>query len=269
MDRYKLRKNTTPHSLSFTKNEIEELWRNGGDEKYTIGSNFFLDRRNKVVQSWKVFTRHQKLGVLPEGFDASKKNIGFFNSSMDEYEGIPDFNNRLYEDDNAGIEKICQSFLGNENYHFYLRVHPNLKGLDNTQNKTIAGMGGKFNNLTIIQADANIDTYALMEAVDLVITFGSTMGVEALFWNKPALSLGRCFYEDLEGIIQPGDHEEVIHYINNIPIAASNTGAIKYGYWCISFGTKFSYFKADRFVFQESFWVKGSAHRLFHGSKAK
>jgi hypothetical protein len=274
-DRYNLRKNSTPHAISVVKTEIDDLWLNSGDEKYTIGKNFFLDRRNKVVQSWKVYTDEQKVGLLPEGFDVSKKNICFFNSSMDEYEGIPDHNNQLYEDDNAGIERICQSFLGNENYHFYLRVHPNLKGLDNAQNKTIAGLGAKFNNLTIIKADETIDTYALMDAVDLVVTFGSTMGIEALFWNKPSLLLGRAFYESLEGIIQPGNHEEAIRYISNIPVVLSNDSAVKYGYWCISFGTKYSYFKSDG-LFSGEFMgkrigpsliskIKGKVNRVLNG----
>jgi len=245
MDRYMLRKNSTPHSIAFVKTEIDELWGNGGDEKIMTGKKFFLDRRNKVVQSWSVYTKDQEVGSLPAGFDKTKKNIAFFNSSMDEYEGIPDFSNPLYEDDNIGIGNICQSFLDNENYHFYLRVHPNLKGLDNAQNRAINNLGARFNNLTIIQAADSIDTYELMEAVDLVITFGSTMGVEALYWNKPALLLGKAFYEGLEGIIQPKDHEEVVYYINNMPVAASNASAVKYGYWCISYGTKFNHFEAD------------------------
>jgi hypothetical protein len=245
IDRYMLRKNSTPHSILFAKAEIEKLWLEAGPEKYKIGENFFLDRRNKVVQSWSVFTEEQKAGLLPEGFDKSKKNIGFFNSSMDEYEGIPDFNNPLYEDDNVGVEKICTSFLNDENYHFYLRVHPNLKGLDNAQNREIMNLGAKLSNLTIIAADEEIDTYALMEAVDLVITFGSTIGVEALFWEKPSLLLGRAFYEALTGIIQPVNHNEVIKYIRDIPPVVSSESAMKFGYWCISFGIIFKHFNAD------------------------
>lgn len=245
VDRYMLRENSTPHSIVFVKEEIERLWLNGSEDKYNIGKNFFLDRRNKVVQSWSVFTNDQEIGTLPAGFDKSKRNIGIFNSSMDEYEGIPDFINLLYENDNFGIEKICQSFINNEYYHFYLRVHPNLKGLDNTQNKAIMNLGAKFNNLTIIHADENIDTYALMEAVDLVITFGSTIGIEAVFWNKPSLLLGRAVYEDLDGVLRASDHEGVIRVIIDTPVGGSNNGSVKYGYWSIVFGVKFEYFKAD------------------------
>jgi hypothetical protein len=244
IDRYIFRLNSTPHSIAFAKGDIERTWLAAGDEKYTIGRNFYLDRRNKVVQSWSVFTDGQKDGLLPAGFDKKKKNIGFFNSSMDEYEGIPDFNNPLYKDDNDGIEKICLSFLHLDNYHFYLRVHPNLKGLDNAQTKEIEKLA-RLKNLTIIRAEENIDTYALMEAVDVVVTFGSTTGIEAVFWNKPSLLLGRIFHEDLDGIIKPKNHDEAVNYIKDTPIIESNDSALKYGYWAITFGTKFEYFEAD------------------------
>jgi hypothetical protein len=164
---------------------------------------------------------------------------------MDEYEGIPDHHNPLYNNDNIGIESLCQSFSSDENYHFYLRVHPNLKDIDNAQNKAITALGAKFTNLTIIGAGEKIDTYALMDAVDLVITFGSTMGAEAFFWKKPSLLLGRAFYEGIKGIIQPTSHEEVIELIKNIPSVAANEDILKYGYWIVTFGTKFTYFKPD------------------------
>jgi len=245
IDRYMLRKNSTPHSIAFAKNEMEQMWQNAGPEKVTIGENFFKDRRNKVVQSWSVFTEEQKDGVLPVGFDRSKKNICFFNSSMDEYEGIPDFNNPLYADDNEGIKQICDSFINRPEYHFYLRVHPNLKGLDNAQNKAIANLKKSCLNLTIIEAYEEIDTYALMEAADMVVTFGSTIGIESLYWKKPSLLLGKAFYEDLEGIIKPASHEEAVRFIIDPPVINSNNSALKYGYWSITFGVPFKHFTAD------------------------
>jgi hypothetical protein len=245
LDRYMLRKNSIPHSLEYTFEEIEELWAEGGGEKEKIGTDFFLDRRNRVTQSWSSFTEEQKIGALPAGYNSDKVNIGIFNSSMDEYEGIEGFHNPVYIDDHDAIEKICTSFLTNENFHFYLRVHPNLKGLDNTQNREIDKLAVKFKNLTVIPAESAIDTYALMEAVNLVVTFGSTMGIEAMFWNKPAILVGRAFYEKLSGVMQPKSHEDVLFYINNIPASGFRNSAVKYGYWGISYGFKFQYFNPE------------------------
>ncbi|MES2394582.1 MAG: hypothetical protein V4549_01180 [Bacteroidota bacterium] len=245
IDRYMFRKNSTPHSLTFVKAEIEDLWEKGSNNKEEIGKKFFEDRRNKIIQTWHVYTEKQIEGSLPMGFDPNKRNIGIFNSSMDEYEGIADYNNKLYKDDNEGIEKICASFIDYPEYHFYLRVHPNLKGLKNTQNKKIIEIGKRYKNITIISAEDKIDSYALMEAVEAVISFASTMGVEALYWNKPSILLGRSFYEDFEGIIVPNDHDQAIRIIKEKKNVTSPLSAIKYGYWCVTYGTKFEFFNAE------------------------
>jgi len=245
LDRYMFRKNSTPHNIAFVKKEMEELWKNGPDDKEEIGRKFFEDRRNKVIQQWHVFTENQVEGDLPAGFDQAKRNIGIFNSSMDEYEGIADFNNKLYTDDNEGIEQICKDFLPYPEFHFYLRVHPNLAGLDNAQNKKIAEIKERYSNLTVIPPDDKIDSYALMEAVEAVISFGSTMGIEAIYWHKPSILLGRAFYENLDGLIKPGNHPEVVQSIKNKKETQTGLSAIKYGYWCLTYGTKFELFKPE------------------------
>lgn len=245
IDRYMFRKNSTPHTLAFVKSEIEELWRNAPQDKIEIGRSFFEDRRNKVIQTWHVFTKSQINGTLPANFDKAKYNIGIFNSSMDEYEGIPDFNSLLYKDDNEGIRKLCKAFLSRPEFHFYLRVHPNLKGLNTTQTIEIDKIKDSFENLTVIPADHIIDSYALMEAVDTVVSFGSTMGVEALYWNKHSVLLGRGYFEDLAGIQVPKSHEEAIEIISQKSEVNSNLDAIKYGYWCLTYGSKFKYFEAE------------------------
>ena len=125
LDRYMYRENSTPHSLTFAKQEIDILWNSNDEHKFLIGNNFFEERRNKIIQNWFVYTNNQKIGILPNSFDKKKRNIAIFNSSIDEYVTIPDFENKIYVDDNEGIEMICESFVNDEDFHFYLRVHPN------------------------------------------------------------------------------------------------------------------------------------------------
>jgi hypothetical protein len=243
---YVKRENNTPHSLNAIINEIDEVWSLAGDEKEEIGKRFYEDRRNKVIQSWAVFTDNQVDGSLPKNLNSEKKNVAIFNSSMDEYEGIPDFKNKLYKDDNDGIWQLCNSFKHDHDIQFFLRVHPNLKGLNNTQNKELAKLRGQFTNLTIIEADEQVDSYALIDAVDCVVTYGSTIGIEAIYWNKPSILLGRAFYEDLECILTPGTHQEVCELIrSDLGKPNNNIGALKYGYWSLMQGFEFKKFIPD------------------------
>jgi len=244
LSKYMLREGSIPHSLEKAAAEIEELWGNGGPEKEQIGRKFFEDRKNRVVQGWHTFTHNQTWNKLPAGFDHNKMNIVLFNSSMDEYEGIAGFNSRIYKDDNDGIQKIVSSFLHDTSKHFYLRVHPNLKGLKNTQLKQIDEIAANYKNLTVIRAEEDIDTYGLMDHADKVLAFGSTMGMESVYWNKPVILLGRAFYECLNCLYIPASHDDVVEMINKTDLLPFNQHeALKYGYWLLSFGKPFNHYK--------------------------
>ena len=43
-----------------------------------------------------------------------------------------------------------------------------------------------------IPPTSSIDSYSLASASDLIITFGSTIGVESLYLGKPTISLAKC-----------------------------------------------------------------------------
>ncbi len=242
LNRYLLRENSTPHSLEAIHREIEDLWNHAGEKRIEQGRKFFVDRRNKVIQAWKVFTEDQKQGSLPHSFDHSKKNIAIFNSSMDEYEGIAGYKNKIYKDDNDGIASICAAFVNDPSIHFYLRIHPNLKGLQNSQTRQIEQIGKTYKNLTIIGADEEVDSYKLMEAADTIVTFGSTMGIESVFWNKPSVLLGRAMYENIKGLYLPATHDEAVKLLKDNLQPNPDNDAVKFGYWCLNFGKQFKYY---------------------------
>jgi hypothetical protein len=159
---------------------------------------------------------------------------------MDEFEGIAEFKNRIYENDNIGIEKIVSAFQHDPTKHFYLRVHPNLKKLENTQIREINAFANKYENLTVIKAEEDIDTYQLMEKSNKIVVFGSTTGIEAVYWNKPVILLGRSSYESLNCLYKPTSHEEVLKHINDATLSPFNQNeALKYGYWILNMGVPY------------------------------
>ena len=258
VDRFMFRENSTPHSLDFARKEIDSLWDIGGEEKYIIGERFFEERRNKVQQNWFVYTDNQVDNKLPINFMNSKINIAIYNSSIDEYVTIPDFKNKIYKDDNDGIRRLCESFKDNQEVHFYLRNHPNLMNLDTSQTREINSFKNIFKNLTVIDSTDDIDSYYLMESVDMIVTFGSTMGVEALYWGTPSLLLGEAYYSTIVGLLKPSTHEEACNQIskfkklNTDEKAVNRKNSIKFGYWSLMYGEPFRYFKPSG-LFQGNF----------------
>ncbi|MDY6866132.1 MAG: hypothetical protein SVY15_09220 [Halobacteriota archaeon] len=244
LDRYVLIEDTLPHDLKYQKNQIDLCWNDecSFDGKRDAASGWFEERRGGKDQSWHSYTKSQKKGDLPEGFDPSKRNIAIFISSEDEFEAISNWKNPIYRNQNEAIRNILKSEIS-EDIRLYLRIHPNLKGVKNTQTREIDEMVAP--NLIKISPEDKIDSYQLMESCEKCIAFGSTLGIESVFWGRPSILVGRCFYEDLEGLHTPANHEELIALINANLDPPPKIGALKYGYWQSVYGKPFIYYSPE------------------------
>jgi len=243
---YSLFDNTMPHDLDNIYREIIEYGKAVSEEQYkSEGKRFFEDRKKRVEHSWESFTKRQQWNNLPEDFDYLKKNYSFYNTSIEEYAAIRYWKKpiRIYDDEIDAICKIVESFSHSPQFHFYLRVHPNLAGCNNSQIQRIKAIENKYPNLTVIPAESKVDSYALMEHSEAVITFGSTMGVEACYWGKPSVLLGIALYQDLDCCYIPDSHEQVLNLLNEEKILPkSKNGALLYGNWELNRGYKFKHF---------------------------
>lgn len=238
---YLLCKNSLPHSLSYLKNSIYSTCVNFDEDKMAKGKKWFLERRNGIDQGWMSFIKEQRKNILPTNFDFKKKSIAIFNSSLDEYVSFKEWQPPFYLNEIEGLRQIFNSFEGNSNLHFYLRVHPNLKGRNNTQIKLLNQFN--FKNLSIIWPEDSVDTYTLAEACDTTLTFSSTMGVEANFWGKPVILAGRSAYENLGCCYCPENHQDVVNLLNTDLKPLPIDGALMYGYWQATRGIEYKYFE--------------------------
>ena len=126
----------------------------------------------------------------------------------------------------------------------YVRMHPNLANAENKTKQQMLELDSP--NLTIIAPTDPCDTYQLMRAADVVVTFGSSVGIEAVFWNKPSVLLGPCMYQHLPGTIQPKNHEEAVEQIGCRYLKPQDRiGALKYGHWFQTHGIEFNYFEPE------------------------
>ena len=248
LNNFLFRINSIPHSVDTISNEIEELWINESADKYDIATNFFTNRIKRVEDAWYSFTKEQQEGRLPESFktNENKKIITIFNSSLDEYEGLEGFGPFFYKDDNEGIKQICNSLSVYNDIKLYLRVHPNLKDLNNAQNKFLKETFENNESIEIISANDSVDTYALIEKSDIIIVFNSTVGAEAAFAGKKVVLLGRAAYEKLNYVVIPKSHDELISVLTDSSYVFPNYDreeTLKFGYWNEKFGIDYKFYK--------------------------
>jgi hypothetical protein len=243
---YSLARNTYPHDLKYIQNQIIKFSNDKEPEKAKkeIGKMWFEERQNHVVQNWKVFTKNQVTGYLPKNISAKSFNIAIFNSSEDEFVAIEEWKNPFYKSQNEGIRKILDS-VKDENYGIFLRVHPNLFNVNNSQTQELTKIKEKYQNLTVIESDSKVNSYDLIKAVDLVITFGSTVGIEASYLNKPSIVMGNTTYLILNTCIQPINHQSMIEIIKTFretgALPLTNDKNYLFGYYMKSYGQRFKY----------------------------
>ena len=237
-----------PHSLNLFPQNIERYWNLENDEnkKNEIANTFYDERIQGKEQSWVSFVKDQTFDKLPSDWDKNKKNIVIYTSSEDEFAAVgKEWENPLYKNQSEGILSIINDdkINLNKDIHIYIRIHPNLKGVNNSSTKPLFLINK--NNVTVIPPESDISTYNLMFNADKILTFGSTVGIEAVYWGKPSILAGISFYKALGNIYIPNSHEELITMIITKLEPTDKVSAIKYGYYLKTFGVKYKYYKPE------------------------
>ena len=245
--RYSLYENTLPHNIEYISNKIVRAWNTAADPKQReeVGTRFYQERERGVSQNWHSFITRQKSGLLPDGWEAYKSNVTIFVSSEDEFEAIGKaWKNPIYKDQADGINKIIEAFQDDRHLVLNIRVHPNLSGIRNQQTEYFRNLNEE--KVRVIFPEDPISSYALLKNSDKIVTFGSTMGIEACFWGIPSILAGRSLYQDLGVTYNPVNHRELVEMLRGDLEPKDRSGALKYAYYMRTFGIEFKYYQTER-----------------------
>ncbi len=233
--------NVLPQDIEYRTKEITRVWNESKlseKEKFINADKFFISKRNAIDPRGdiKVFTSKQE-DLLPLNFDEKKINISIFNSSEDEFVALGEEweKFRIFKSQEQGIIEICEHYKNQSNFHFYLRVHPNLKDIEYGYLTRLYELQNKYTNLTVIKADSKISSYKLLDNSNKVIVFGSSVGFEASYSNKPVILLGGTFYYFLNCTYIPNDQFELFDLIDNIDLPPKpKLGAYMYAFYLMN-----------------------------------
>lgn len=245
---YILIEDTYFHDLENKKEEIESYWSDDVpiETKKKRAEQFFQDRRYGPGDEFleAKFKEGQTDGHLPDNFDPERRNIAVFNTSIDELEAVEGYQNLVYDDQVKGLRRILRDPSLDDDLHLYLRVHPNLADVDNFQTREIERLDA--DNLTVIPAKSDVDSYGLMDACEKVLTFGSAMSIESAYAGTPSILVGRRSFEDLGACYTPQTHAEVIDLLNAVDLPSRDRlGAIKYGYYMVRRDREYSFYDPE------------------------
>jgi hypothetical protein len=196
--------NSIPHNVEMQSQFIRKQWEDAvakdKERAFEIGHRFFKNRRSGIPAGDRVYITQQSAGKLPEKWDESKRNVVFFNSSEDEFAGIDaEWDSYKYcKSQMDGILKVLDLIKDEQDkFQLYVRVHPNLAGVTLPYHTDLYKLEANYPCLTVISPTSPISTYALIDHADKIIVYGSTVGIEAVYWGKPVIQIGPSYYRNL------------------------------------------------------------------------
>ncbi len=245
---YSLTKNNMPHDIKTKEAEINQVWADPArnkEEKTKIGSDWFEGRAQGRGFAWYSFTDQQKQAQLPTGWSDQQFNIGLFVSSDDEFVSVSGWELEIFESQYDAVSFILKHFSQRPEFKFYVRMHPNLKGINNRDIDRLRGLDKEYSNCFVVTPESDVSSYYLMQRSNQVISFGSTTGIEAAYLKKPSILIGKAFYMNSKSVYLPKTKQECLNLIENKNLPTlSNDGAIQYGYWAATIGERFKYYEA-------------------------
>lgn len=244
-EHYALFRNALFHDRQNTERLIREAWETAASpQREEIAADWYRRRAGGYLPNLKeAFVAGQTPGQLPPDWNPARRNVALFTSSEDEFAAIGDmWHNPLYDTQMDGLRAIVDSLRDDPgDLHLYVRVHPR-KG-EKIDRRTAELLRWDEPFVTVIGPREPISSYALMQAAEQVLTFGSSVGMEAVFWGKPSILAGMCFYRDLGGTYVPRSHAELINLLRQELAPQDVEPALVYGYYLATFGVPFRHWQ--------------------------
>jgi hypothetical protein len=233
-DRFHYRHNQGFHNHFVNQQVMIDHWNNSEfslEKKVEIGSRYFED-----LSSVKNAFYNPPSGPVV----SKRKNIVFFSNSDDEYVGFRE--NGILPDQLETIFQIAKYLNCSNDYDFVVRLHPNLKNKSLSEQERWGALSG-IPTIRIFDQFSLQDSYELMRNASGVISFGSTIGLEASFWEIPSLVFGECSYGRLGAVDTVTNMGEFFSWIDTLPLVKQQLGVRKQnacirGFWLETGGSK-------------------------------
>jgi len=179
------------HSIEGNTRRALSCYEANKKEAEISAAKFFERKIESKNTGDPIYTKDQERGSLPEAIkNTTKKVIAVYPTTEDEYKFIgKEWDGYVPESQLDEMEKLAIS-LPQDEYIIVIKMHPNQIFSANNITEKYLLLGKKYPHVIIETPLSKKDTYALMNRADVVITFASTIGVEACYARKPVILIG-------------------------------------------------------------------------------
>lgn len=182
------------HDYAATRRRIAQAWQEAGPDRDEVAKSFFALRRAGDGTGWLSYVGGQKKGRVPPR--RAKKRVVYFSTSEDEFVASDDLvRHALFASQRDAMRFLIGYVERHDDVELIVRVHPHLTQKSPRERSWWDGLQGR--NVVVESSSSRTDSYALAESADVVLTYGSSMGVEAAYLGKPLILLADSDYRDL------------------------------------------------------------------------
>lgn len=233
------------HNYEYIKNRIINYWFLSDTQTRELsGHAFFQRKRQGDGIGWYSFTNKQKCGRIPLKPPNSRRFV-YFSSSDDEYAAVTDvYRPGPWSNQLEALKALVRVCMKASDIELVIRVHPHLAKKSKQEQKLWIDLVGKTKKVHYIGPNEPVDSYALLDSADVVVTYGSTIGIEAAYWGKPSVLLGPCSYRDTSAVVCPKTESELMLYtLSNQLKSPPQDFCIQYGNYYLTHGIPFEYYE--------------------------
>jgi predicted glycosyltransferase len=238
-----------PFDVLKFEEECMETW-NRLHDKFSakeIGKNWFHKQRFGLQNTRYNYVNKSNIGNINFEIPNTKRIVVFFTSSEDEMIVLRDLLswNRWESQEKAVLDliEVCNKI---EDIFLIIRIHPNMDNKEKSAMRFWLDLKDKYLNVKFVLPKDPVDSYTLMDKSNFVVTCGSTLSIESIFYGKPSICLGPNKYHKYFGKIIPRNSIELENILKNRQIIAVDSDRVlPYGYFMSTFGTKYLHYRAD------------------------
>lgn len=257
--RYLIRKLDFTQNIHLRANEIYKISR-VNNINLKEAKKFFKRRFNKKgIGPFAIYNAIQKDNSLPNKIKDNKTIISIFTSSDLETNFLTDNKQRyIYKSQYEAIKKILNVYRNNKKINFFIRAHPNTI-FDNYENEKYKKISKFHKRCFYIDPMSEISSYSLIKNSDIILCFGSTIGIEAVYLKKNVINLGPSPYMKFKIDFQPKNHNQNVNIIDKL-IKNNKFNNTKYTRCLIATGAmlqqgiKLKYLNKEDFMHAEFNW---------------
>jgi len=241
---YDLTRDAT-HDWSALQDRMKKLYSSWDEnERDEVGSRWFEDRRHHEDKRNARFVESQVVGRGVE-LPRDKRIVVFFSSSGDEISELDVDWEKFFYGQPGALAAVAQICRESKDTFLVVRTHPHKRmkaRLDvEDWHKAVETAGPDMH----LDEWSDVDSYTLMDLADVVVTFGSTTGVEAAYAKKPVIVLGPSAYDELECAANPSSAHD-LRVLISAPERGVWQGAVSYGLLMLRRGFHFEWISKSK-----------------------